>query len=121
MVEYFTAHSQVAATATSNDIPVASAKKVTLYMNRTNHSAGSSTFTVTGSVDGVTFVALNNIISQVTNTNAQTLTRVASVALASNTNAINGLDLSYLSLKAIRVVCTIATDGKGDCLVAVEE
>lgn len=76
----------VTATTTSNDISVEDAKKVSMRLTRASHSAGSSTFTVTGSVDGVNFTSLNCIVTDVTNTNAQTVTRVASVALSSNTS-----------------------------------
>ena len=120
MIKYYSPHVAVAATATSVAIPVEEATKVSMWLNRTNHSAGSTTFTVTGTVDGVNYVALNNIITNVANTNAQTLTRVASVALASDTSSIVALDIPTIGLKAIKVVCTIATDGKGNCNVSVE-
>lgn len=109
----------VTATTTSVDIPVAEAKKVSMRLTRTNHSAGSTTFTVTGSVDGVNFAGLNSIVTDVTNTNAQNITRVASVALSSNTSQVVSLDLTYLNLKAIRVVGTIATDGTASAFVSV--
>jgi hypothetical protein len=120
MVKYYTAHSAVSATATSDVIPTEGAKKVSMWLNRTNHSSGSTTFTVTGSVDGVNYVALNNILTDVTNTNSQTVIRVASVALASDTSSLVSLDVAKLGLKAIKVVCTISTDGKGNCNVSVE-
>jgi hypothetical protein len=120
MVKYYAPHVAVAATVTSIAIPVDGAKKVSFWFNRTNHSAGSTTFTVTGSVDGDNFIALNNILTDVTNTNAQTNTRVASVALSSNTSQLASLDVDKMGLKAIKVVCTIATDGKGNCNVLVE-
>lgn len=110
----------VTATTTSSDISVEGAKKVSMRLTRASHSAGSSTFTVTGSVDGTNFAAINNIVTDVTNTNAQTVTRVASVALASNTSQVVSLDLTYLTLKAIRVVATIATDGSASAAVSVE-
>ena len=110
----------VTATTTSNDISVEGAKKVSMRLTRASHSAGSSTFTVHGSVDGTNFAAINNIVTDVTNTNSQTITRVASVALASNTSQVVSLDLTYLTLKAIRVVATIATDGSASAAVSVE-
>ena len=110
----------VTATTTSSAIPVDGAKKVTMRLTRASHSSGSSTFTVTGSIDGVNFTALNNIVTDVTNTNSQTVTRVASVALGSNTSQFVSLDLTYYTLKAIKVVATIATDGSASASLNVE-
>lgn len=121
MIKYYAPHTAVAATATSTAIPVEGAKKVSFWFNRTNHSSGSTTFTVTGSVDGVNFVSLNKLVNNAANTNAQTILRTASIALSSDTSALASLDLQHDTLKAIKVVCTIATDGKGNCNVAVEQ
>lgn len=125
MVKYLTPAAlglnAVTATTTSADISVEGAKKVSMRLTRASHSAGSSTFTVTGSVDGVNFTALNCIVTDVTNTNAQTVTRVASVALSSNTSQFVSLDLTYYTLKFIRVVATIDTDGSASAAVSVEE
>lgn len=110
----------VAATTTSADISVEEAKKVSMRLTRTLHSSGSTAFTVTGSIDGVNFTALNNIVTDVTNTNAQTVTRVASVSLSSNTSQFVSLDLTYYTLKFIRVVATRTTDGSATVAVSVE-
>lgn len=110
----------VTATTTSKDIPVDGAERVSFVLTRASHSSGSSTFTVTGSLDGTTFIALNNIVTNVANTNAEQIVRAASVVLGSNTSVIASLDLTYLSLRAIRVVATIATDGSATARVNVE-
>lgn len=110
----------VTATTTSSVIPVDGAKKVSFYFQRAAHTSGTTTFTVTGSVDGDNFITLNTIVSHVTNTNAQTITRVASVAPSGNATALASLDLDHLALKAIKVVATIATDGNGSATVLVE-
>lgn len=124
MVKYYTGAdlglNVVTATTTGNIISLEGAKKVSLRLTRASHSAGSSTFTVTGSIDGTNFTALNNIVTDVTNTNAQTVTRVASVALSSNTSQFVSLDLTYYTLKAIKVVATIATDGSATVAASVE-
>jgi len=120
MIQYHRALAAVTATTTSDPIPVEEAKKISLMFTRANHSSGSSAFTVTGSVDGDTFIALNNIITDVTNTNAQTKTRVASVSLSSNTSQLVSLDLEHMSLKAIKVVVTETTDGTHSAFVLVE-
>lgn len=109
----------VTATTTSEEIIIAGAKKVSLMFTRANHSAGSSTFTVEVSLDGTTYVAYNKLISNVTNTNAQTLTRVASVALASNTSTVVSMDLENDAFYSMKITATEATDGThtAQCLI----
>lgn len=124
MVKYYTpadlGMSAVAVTTTSNPISLEGAKKVTLRLTRTLHSSGSTAFTVTGSIDGDNFTALNNIVTDVTNTNAQTQTRVASVSLASDTSQFVNLDLTFYTLKFIKVVATRTTDGSATVAATVE-
>lgn len=110
----------VAATTVSDPVLVAGAKKITFMFTRADHAAGSSTFTVEGSLDGTTYVALNKLISNATNTNAQNLTRVASVALAANGSTLASLDIGNDTLYAIRVTATEATDGTHSAVVLVE-
>ena len=115
-----TALDAVTATTTSSAIDIGYAEKVTLLFTRANHSAGSSAFTVTGSIDGTTYVALNTLIDNVTNTNGQTLTRVASSTLSSNTSKIYALDLEQFGYEFIKVTVTETTDGTHSCSVLVE-
>lgn len=109
----------VTATTTSEAIDIAGAKKVTFFFKRANHSAGSTAFTVSVSVDGVNYVAYSKLISNVTNTNAQTKTRVASVSLASDTTAIAALDLENDCFVAMKITATETTDGThtASCLI----
>lgn len=115
-----TALSAVTATATSEAIDVKYAEKITLLLTRANHSAGSSAFTVTGSVDGTTYVALNTLIDNVTNTNAQTLTRIATKTLSADGSALVALDLEQFGYSFIKVTVTEATDGTHSAVVLVE-
>lgn len=110
----------VTATTTSNPIPVDKAEKATFVLKRASHTAGSSTFTIQGTIDGDNYIALNSFITDVTNTNVQNLTRVASVALSSNTSQIVSLDLKNLALKFVKVVATLATDGNASVSALVE-
>lgn len=110
----------VTATTVSDPLLVAGAKKISFMFTRANHAAGTSTFTVEGSLDGVTYVALNKLISNVTNTNAQNLTRVASVALAANGSTLASLDIEADTLYMIRVTVTEATDGTHSAVVLIE-
>ena len=100
----------VTATTTSDPINVERYRHIGFQFKRADHSAGSSAFTVEGTVNGVDWTALNMIVSNVTNTNAQTRTRVASVTLSSDTTALAWLE-DLIVLKAVRVVATETTDG----------
>lgn len=115
-----TALNAVTATTTSEAIDVKYAEKITILLTRANHSAGSSAFTVTGSVDGATYVALNTLIDNVTNTNAQTLTRIATKTLSADGSAIVALDLEQFGYSFIKVTVTEATDGTHSAVVFVE-
>ncbi len=115
-----TALNAVTATTTSEAIDVKYAEKITLLLTRANHSAGSSAFTVTGSVDGATYVALNTLIDNVTNTNAQTLTRIATKTLSADGSALVALDLEQFGYSFIKVTVTEATDGTHSAVVFVE-
>lgn len=116
----FTPINAVTATTTSEELVIAGAKKVSFMFTRANHSAGTSTFTVEVSLDGTTYVAYNKLISNVTNTNGQTLTRVASVALAADGSTYASMDLEHDSIYAIKITATEATDGTHTAKVMLE-
>jgi hypothetical protein len=101
----------VTATTVSDPVIIEGAKKVSLFLTRANHSAGSTAFSVEVSLDGETWVTFNKLISNVTNTNAQTLTRVASVSLSSNTTSEVALDLNNSTYRYMRITATETTDG----------
>lgn len=109
----------VTATTVSDSIPIMGAKRITWQFIRANHSSGSTAFSVEVSLDGTNFIAYNKLISNLTNTNAQTLTRVASVSLASNTNAVVSMDLECDAYLEMRVTATETTDGThtAKCLI----
>jgi hypothetical protein len=109
----------VTATTTSSAIPVMGAKRVVWQFTRANHAAGSTAFTVDVSLDGSTWIAYNKLISNVTNTNAQTLTRVASVSLSSDTSSFVTMDLEHDAFIEMRVTATETTDGThtAKCLI----
>lgn len=108
-------------TKTSPAIDIRGAKKIELYLLRANHTSGSTVFTVEVSVDGTNFIAYNKLIDNVTNTNAQNKTRVASKTLSSNTAAILALDLENDAFYSMRVVGTVATDGDATVVAAIEK
>ena len=115
-----TALDAVTVTTTSEEIVIAGAKKVSFMFTRANHSAGSTAFSVEASVDGTTYVAYNKLISNATNTNAQTLTRVASIALASDTSVFASMDLENDAIYSIKVTATETTDGTHTAKVLIE-
>lgn len=101
----------VTATTVSEPINIENAEKISLIFTRSNHSAGSSAFSVEVSLDGTTYVAFNKLITNVTNTNAQTKTRVASVSLASDTSSVVAMDLENDIFRWMRITATETTDG----------
>lgn len=107
-------------TTTSGAISCAGAKRITWYFTRADHSAGSTAFAVTVSADDSTYVTYNKLISNVTNTNAQTLTRVASVTLSSNTTSIVSMDLDHDVFTYMKVTATETTDGTHTAKVVIE-
>jgi hypothetical protein len=110
----------VTETTTSSAQNIENACKVTFLFTRANHSAGSSAFVVSGSFDGTTYVNLNLLISNVANTNAQTLTRVGTVTLSSNTSVLYALDLENYGFKFIKVTVTETTDGTHTCKMFIQ-
>lgn len=98
------------------------AKKATLFVKAASISSGNGVFKVQGSyaADG-TYVDMNILIDNVTNTNAQTLTRVASVTLSSNTTKAYALDLEHFTLPFMKVDLNMTTDGTYDAWLVVEE
>jgi hypothetical protein len=110
----------VTATTTSEEIVIAGAKKVSFMFTRAAHGSGSSAFSVEVSLDGTTYVAYNKLISNATNTNGQTLTRVTSVSLAANGSAFATMDLEHDAVYSIRVTATETTDGTHTAQMLVE-
>lgn len=106
--------SSVVATTTSEAIEVGSVEKITLLLTATSITTGNGVFTVTGSIDGTTYVPIM-LIDNVANTNAQTITRVDSSTLSSNSSKIYALDLEQFGYRFIKVTITRTTDGAYSC------
>ncbi len=118
--ELLTILDAVSQTTVSAPVDIKGAKRISFVFTRTNHSAGSSAFSVEVTIDGSTWVAFNKLISNVTNTNAQTKTRVASVSLASNTSTLVSMDLENDSFSQMRVTATETTDGNHTAKAMIE-
>lgn len=94
-------------TATSEAIDIEGASKVTLFLQDTSLNMGTSTYTFQVSVDGTNFVTYNRLIDNVTNTNSQNLTRVATKVFTSAGTAIYDMDIEQSAYKSLKVINTI--------------
>jgi hypothetical protein len=120
MIEVKTALNAVEDDTTSDPISIEGAKKVTFLFTRTNHSSGNAVYSVEASVDGITYVTCNKLIDNLTNSNTQNVTRVASKTLSSNTSAVLSLDLRDDAFRYVKVEADITTDGKATAKVLIE-
>lgn len=110
-----TALAAVTGTTTSNEIFVGNFKKIAILLRAASITSGNGVFTVKAgfseeaSVDP-TMTAYNMLIDNVTNTNAQQLTRVASKTLSSNIDAFVWIT-AETPMTHITVTATVTTDG----------
>ena len=74
-------------TTTSAGVCVGERRNLSVQLS-TGAGGGSTVFTFEVSNDSTTWTPYNRIVTNVTNTNVQTDTRVASITLASNANAM---------------------------------
>ncbi len=117
----FSAITATSSSATSSEISIAGASKISVFMNRpTSTSSATSTFSVLVTLDGSNYIAYNKLIDNVTNTNAQTLTRVASKVLVGTTSAMLSFDLTSDTFLGMKCVAVIAATGTQACSVLVE-
>ena len=100
----------VTATTTSSVFAVGDKKNLSLQFVASSITSGNGVFTVEVSNDGTNYVAYSRLVSNVTKTNAQTDTHVASVTLSSNTSSMAFFP-SGDSFQFIRVTVTRTTDG----------
>lgn len=111
-----TALNAVTQTTTSEVIGIEYAEKVTILLTRANHGSGSSAFTVEGSIDGTTYIALNTLLDNATGV----LTHVSSKTLSADGSALIAIDLKQFGYKSIKVIATETTDGSHSAVVYVE-
>ena len=120
-----TALNAVTATTTSDKFYVGDASKITLLLRRADHTSGSSAFTIKASLDEVGTVtpdmtALNLWIDNVTNTNAQNLTRVNEKTLSANGDAFLFLDPA-IHINWLEITVTETTDGTHSAFIILQE
>lgn len=111
----------VTASATGSPVDISNAEKVSFQFTRANHAAGSSLFTIEGSVDGTNYVTLNMLVDNVANAIAEGLTRVASVTLNANSSKVYALDLENFVYKYIRGKVVETTDGTHTITVLIQD
>lgn len=105
--------------ASSSPRVIGGAKSVTLQFTRGDTTGqgntGSTTFTVWVSVDGTNYVQYNKLIDNVTNTNSQTLTRVATAVLTGTSTKTYTMDLNGESFATVKCSALEVTDGEHTC------
>lgn len=107
-------------TSTGKPVNVDGYKRIGIQLLAAAITSGNGVFTVEGTIDGLNWVALNVLIDNVTNTNAQNLTRVASETLSSNSSVLVWLD-NVIGLQQLRVKVTVTTDGTYSAFVIASE
>ena len=105
----------VTATTTSGKHYVGGHGRLGIRMNRADHGSGSSTFSIKGSLQDEstvtpTMTAINLWIDNVTNTNAEMITRVNEKALGANGDEYLWLDPSA-TVNWLEITVTEVSDG----------
>lgn len=109
--------SATTSSATSTEIFIAGAKKVTLYLARPlNTGAATSTFTVQVTIDGVNYFAYNKLVDNVPGT----LTRIASKDVVGTSSTIVSLDLDRDAFIGMKCIAVIAGTGSHSCTALIE-
>lgn len=114
-VTFITALNAVTATTVSEKIWVGDFERVAILYRRADHGSGSTAFTVKAgfgadAASTPTMTAYNMLIDNLTNTNAQTPTRINSKSLAANGDAMVWLDPAC-PVTHIEITATETTDG----------
>lgn len=95
---------------TSDSIKISQADKVTFVFQSSDISSGNGIFSVEVSIDGANWITYNKLIDNVANTNAQTLLRVASKTLSTNTLVFVSMSPEDV-FEFCRVKLDMTTDG----------
>ena len=116
----------VTATTTSNPVDIRGARKVTLICERDDHGSGSSAFTgtvyATATDDAASRsdgVAYKRWISNATNTNSQTIVRVQTLTLSSDTTDFMTMSPED-AFEQITITVTETTDGTHSAWLVVD-
>lgn len=112
----------VVATTTSTPVNIENLEDIGLQCFAASISSGNGAFSVDVSNDGVIWTAYAGLIDNVTNTNAQNLTRLStkSVTANSSTGSII-LRIENGSWKMLRVTVARTTDGAYSCTLSANK
>ena len=110
---------RISQTQTLGTSGVAGLRRLGLQFKAANIVSGSAVFKVQGTTNGADW-AFVNLVDNLSNTNSQNLTRVASKTLSANSNVLMWVD-EGLALRAIRVSATITTDGSYSAYLIASE
>lgn len=99
------------------------AKKVTVYFSRggaTSPNTGTTVFTIQGTKDGSNWTNIDQLVSATSTSISNTLVQSSASITAATTTMVFGLDLDYVSYKAIRCKVTETTDGEHACAASAQ-
>ena len=103
---------------TSDPVNILGAKKVVLFCKRAAHTSGNTVFSAKVGISGEE-IAYNKWISNATNTNVQTLTRVASLTLSSATSGFLTMSPED-TFESIKVTADVTTDGSNSAWLILD-
>lgn len=109
---------------TGSKIYVGNARRIGVLLRRGNHTAGNTVFSFKAGLEDIdgspTMSTFNMMLDNVTNSNVQNLTRVASKTLSSATDAILWVD-PMVKINFIEVDWNTTTDGSATVFLLLEE
>lgn len=124
---HYTVLSAVTTDSTSDALSIAGAKKVQAYfLYNDGLGTATSTFSIEVSPNGTDWYDYNKLISNVANTNSQTITRVATDEMVGTTTAMYSLDLVSDVFDQVRCVVAFASTtvtalDDATCELSIEE
>ena len=115
-----TALNGVTASSTSNAVGIGDYRQVSFQFIGASISSGNGVFSVQLSNDGTNWTTYNRLVSNATNTNSQTDTRVASVTVSANGASFAFKPTDDVA-KYARVIVVRTTDGAYSCVMALNQ
>lgn len=97
---------------------ITGAKRVTVYFTRggaTSPNTGTTVFTIQGTKDGTNWTNIDQLVSATSTSVSNALVQTQASITAATSTLVFGLDLDYVSYKAIRCKVVETTDGEHSC------
>lgn len=95
-------------------------ENISFHFHSSGISAGNGVLTLLGSNDGTNYTAIVFVDPTATNTNAQNLTRIASLTLSSNSDKVGVLENTF-KFEFLKFTMTFTTDGVYSVFVHADE